>query len=165
MAGLDAIRGKMVELLQRGGMTAVTAWDDGARKRRAGTVVAVSLKSCEGGPAGFQDYLGERYNTAAQKWEDLYGKRVRLVFGLDLYAEKGGEAVLQTALNALTDALQQGAPEGLRLGELSSGETEYNETLGLYHCPVEAACDAYLYAVADDGGTILDFEVRGERRN
>ncbi|MEG2119543.1 MAG: hypothetical protein RRY53_04245 [Pseudoflavonifractor sp.] len=164
MAGLDMIRQRMTELLQRQGIAAVTAWPGTARKRQTGVVAAVALKSCEGGPAGFRDYLGERFNTATGKWEELYGKRVKLVFGLDLYAEKGGEAALGTAFNALADGLQREGPEGLRMMELSSGETDYDETAGRYHCPVEAVCEAYLYAVADEGGAFLDFEVRGEQK-
>lgn len=164
MAGLDTIRERMAEFLRAGGMDAVTAWQETACKRLSGVVAAVSLRGCEGGPAGFQDYLGERYNEEAGRWEELFGKRVRLVLGLDLYAPRGvGEAGIRSAFDALAGRLRSEGPEGLRLVELSSGETEFDQALGLYHAAVETVCEAYLYAVADEGGAFLDFEIRGDR--
>ena len=164
MAGLDKVRETFAEFLRAGGLEAVTAWPETARSRIEGVVAAVSLRSCEGGPAGFQDYLGERYNAEAGRWEELYGKKVRLVLGLDLYAPRGvGEAGIRTAFDSLAERLRSEGPEGLRLLELSGGETTYDQGLGLYHEVVEVVCEAYLYAVADEGGAFLDFEIRGER--
>lgn len=165
MAGLDDVRERMAEFLRAGGVEALTAWPRGARKRLNGVVAAVSLRSCEGGPAGFQDYLGERYNADAGRWEELYGKRVRLVLGLDLYAPRGvGEAGIRVAFDALAQRLRSGGPEGLRVVELSCGETVYDQGTELFHAAVETVCEAYLYAVADEGGAFLDFEIRGERK-
>ena len=50
----------------------------------------------------------------------------------------------------------------LALRELSCGETEFDRAAGLYRRAVTAVCQGYLYAVADEGGTFLDFVVRGE---
>ena len=44
----------------------------------------------------------------------------------------------------------------------SCGETEFDRAAGLYRRAVTAVCQGYLYAVADEGGTFLDFVVRGE---
>lgn len=41
-------------------------------------------------------------------------------------------------------------------------ETEFDRAAGLYRRAVTAVCQGYLYAVADEGGTFLDFVVRGE---
>jgi len=56
---------------------------------------------------------------------------------------------------------RKGAP-GLAPRELSCGETEFDRAAGLYRRAVTAVCQGYLYAVADEGGTFLDFVVRGE---
>ena len=48
------------------------------------------------------------------------------------------------------------------LQELSCGETEFDREAGLFHRPVTAVCRGFLYAVASEGGTFLDFIVRGE---
>lgn len=165
MTGLDRMRACMTDCLRQAGVLAVTAWGPGERKDWREAVVAVSLRACRGEPAGFKDYLGERYNAQAGRWEELYGRKAKLTFGLDIYAPgRDGAAKCQTAFDRVADALQNGGPAGLSLGELSHGEIAYDRELGLFHCPAEAVCGAYLYAVADEGGSFLDFEVRGGRK-
>lgn len=165
MTGLDKIRECMCQCLTQAGINAVTAWSKDDKKKRSGPVVAVSLRACEGGPGGFKDYLGERYNADTQRWEELYGKQAKFTFGLDIYsAARDGAAECQSAFDRIADALQEGTPSGLRLENLSRKETAYDEELGLFRCCVEAVCNAYLYAVADEDGVFVDFEVRGERK-
>ena len=60
--GLDKIRERMADYLNAQGVAAVTAWPAEERLRREGAVAAVTLRACQAGPAGFQSYLGERYN-------------------------------------------------------------------------------------------------------
>ena len=158
---LDVIRERMAEFLQQAGLDAVCAWPEAARVRRNAAVAAVSLRDFQGGPGGFQDYLGERYNQESGNWEELYGKKARIVFGLDLYAPTA--AAVQEAVDTLSDALHEGAPDGLRVMELSCGETKYDQEAELYRCTAETVCEAYLYAVASEGGFFLDFEIRGSR--
>ena len=163
MPELERIREAMTAYLKKEGVDALTAWPDQDRGELAGPVAAVSLRSCQGGPGGFQDYLGERYDPERGAWQELYGKRIRAVFGLDLYAPRtGGAQGLQAAFDTLSGALSAGGPEGLRVKEWSRGESGYDQALGLFHCRAEAVCDAYLYAVAEEGGTFLDFIVKGE---
>ena len=57
-SGLDSLRETAADWLREKGIEAVTAWPGGDRSRRAGAVAAVSLRACESGPGGFQDYLG-----------------------------------------------------------------------------------------------------------
>lgn len=158
---LDVIRERMAEFLRQAGLDAVCAWPGTARGRRSTAVAAVSLRDFQGGPGGFQDYLGERYNRETGGWEELYGKKARVIFGLDLYAPSAAAA--QGAVDTLSEALHMGAPDGLRVLELSCGETGYDGEAELYRCTAEVACEVYLYAVADEGGAFLDFEVRGSR--
>lgn len=165
MTGLNRIGEILCRHLQENGVEAVTAWSAEEKKRHAGAVAAVSLRGCEGMPGSFRDYLGERYNSQSQRWEELYGKKGRFTFGLDLYSqERDGAAECQAAFDEIADALQKAGPEGLKLEQLSRGETGFDEALGVFHCPVTAVFGAYLYAVADESGTFTDFEVRGERK-
>ncbi len=160
---LDRVRERMAECLRQAGVDAVCAWPEETRTRRETVTTAVSLRACEGGPGGFQDYLGERWNESTGHWEELYGKKARLVFGLDLYAPRGaGAEAAGAAFDRMADALRRNGPEGLRVLELSCGETKYDRETGLFHCPVQAVCEGYLYAVADEGGAFLDFIVRGD---
>lgn len=165
MTGLDKIRECMCQCLTQAGIHAVTAWSREEKKRYTGPVAAVSLRACQGGPGGFQDYLGERFNSDSQRWEEVYGKRARLTFGLDIYSDsRDGAADCQSAFDAMVEALSEGLPSGLNLESLSRGESVYDKETGLFCCNVEAVCGAYLYAVADEDGVFADFEVRGERR-
>ena len=162
--GLDKIRERMADYLNAQGVTAVTAWPAEERLRREGAVAAVTLRACQAGPAGFQFYLGERYNQETEQWEEIYGRKVQLTFGLDLYAlPQAGEAALQTALDILAQACAGAGPEGLAIQEFSSGETAYDGDSRLLRKPAQAVCAVYLYAITEADGTFLDFEIRGER--
>jgi len=165
MTGLDKMREHVTQCLLDAGICAVTAWSRENKTHPKGAVVAVSLRACRGGPGGFQDYLGERYNAEAGRWEELYGRKAKLTFGLDIYASgREGAAECQAVFDRMADALRNGGPLGLSLESLSREETSFDEALGLFCCPAEAVCDAFLYAVADEGGAFLDFEVRGGRK-
>lgn len=161
-AGLEAIRERMAEYLKGQGVAAVPAWPGAARERQDGPVTAVSLRRCQTGPAGFQDYLGERYNESTGLWEEWYGRQATLTFGLDLYApaREDGEA-LQAAFDALAAALLAGGPLELPVQEFSCGETVYDREARLLKRPAEAVCQAYLCAAEQPGGIFTDFELRG----
>ena len=160
----ERIRERMAEYLTGQGIDAVCASPDQRRLRRPGAVAAVSLRACQGGPGGFQDYLGERYDQESGRWQELYGRKMMLTFGLDLYAlPQAGEAALQTALDILAQACAGAGPEGLAIQEFSSGETAYDGDSRLLRKPAQAVCTAYLYAITEADGTFLDLEIRGER--
>ena len=80
----QAVREQMAVFLRQQGVDAVCAYPE-ERRQRSGPVAAVSLRACQGGPGGFRDYLGERYDESNGRWQELYGRRVTLTFGLDLY--------------------------------------------------------------------------------
>lgn len=160
--GLEAIRERMADYLNDQGAEAVTAWPGRDRLRRDRPVVVVPLRSCQAGSAGFQDYLGERYNEETGLWEELYGRKATLTFGLDLYAPAQGDgADLQAAFDVLAEALTRGGPPGLAVQEFSCGETEYDAAARLQKRSAQAVCQAYLCAAAQPGGEFLDFELRG----
>ena len=135
--GLEQIREGLTAHLNGKGIRAVSAWSGTARTFPCGPVAAVSLRGCRWGPAGFQDYLGERYDPAQ------------------------GDQALQAAFDALAGALHREGPPGMRLLELSCGETEYDQGGQLLRRPVEAVYEACLYAAAEPGGLFQDFEIRG----
>ncbi|MBQ8852145.1 MAG: hypothetical protein IJZ66_06895, partial [Oscillibacter sp.] len=60
--GMDVIRERMTQYLQEQDINAITAWPKDERVKQEGAVVVVSLRKCQSGPAGFQDYLGELFN-------------------------------------------------------------------------------------------------------
>lgn len=165
MKELDKLQAYMADYLEGQGIPVVLAWPETMRKRLDRPVVVVSLRSCEGGPTGFQDYLGERFDEKTGIWQELYGKRVKVVFGLDIYAPReSGVEGCQTIFNTLAGALNSAGPTGLHISVLSSKETLFQTTSGLYYCPAEGVCEVWVYAVADEEGIFSDFEVKGARR-
>ena len=159
------IRERMVDYLQGQGIGAQCAYPEISRVRRDGAVAAVSLRACQGGPGGFRDYLGGHYEEERGQGEELLQSVHDSLVDLDGAGELGcGAAGIQETFDRMAEALQREGPPGLTLQELSCGETEFDQGAGLYHRAVEAVCRGYLYAVAQEGGTFLDFIVRGESR-
>jgi len=159
MTGARELRQALCAYLNGRGLAAVTAWDETPRKRPAGAVAAVSLRGVDSGSAGYQNYLGERYDEELGQWVELYGKQVELTFGLDLTAATA-EAVL-SGLEKMGEALT-GGPEGMVPTGWSAGETVYQAESRRYFCPVQAKFKVWAAAAAREDGTFLDFEVRGE---
>ena len=161
-AGLENIRQVMADYLNERGVPAVTAWPMSPGQEREEPVVVVSIRGCKAGPAGFQNYLGERYDAKTDRWEERYGKKAELTFGLDVYApEKGDGEMVQRAFDALAGALILGGPDGVDLREFSCGQTVRDGESRRLKRPVEAVCTAWLCAVTDAGGAFIDFELRG----
>lgn len=161
MKGLQQLRQEMAAFLREKGLEAVTAWGPEKRARAGPPVAAVSLRGFESGAPGFQDYLGERYNEKDGRWEEVYGKRIEVRFGLDLFA--GTAEGVQEGLDLLSAALGEKGPAGLCPVGFSAGETCYQSESGRYFCPVEARFSAWATAVSRADGELLDFEVRGEK--
>ena len=157
MKGLQELRTALARYLKEQGMEAAAAWGEERRLRAGKAVAVVSLRGFESGTPGFQNYLGERYNTAEGRWEELYGKRVELTFGLDVYAASAEE--VQAGLDRLNAALGEKGPAGLCPVSLSAGETAYQSGAGRYFCPVEAKFSAWATAAKGEDESFLDFEV------
>jgi len=163
--GLETLRERMAEYLRAQGVPALAAWSEEERQELTEPTVVLSLRSCKAGPAGFQDYLGERYNGETGLWEELYGRKAALTFGLDLYAPaRCGEEAMQEAFDKLAAALTRGGPEGLKVQEYSCGESEYDSRARLRKRAAQAVCSVYLCAAAQPGEAFLDFELRGGLR-
>lgn len=162
MKGLDKLQEAVAEFLREQGIDAVTAWDSGERVRRRTAVVAVSLRGLQGGPAGLQDYLGEQLDPETGRWKELYGKRAELTLGLDIYGPEAlGEGGCTRLFARLSEVLAGQRLEGLQVQKLSCGETEYVQDR--FRCRVQAVCQAYLYATADETGEFTDFTVKGTK--
>lgn len=159
---IQELQTALVAFLQAHGLTAVTAWSEERRLRPGQAVAAVALRALECAQPGFQDYLGERYNESTGAWEELYGRKAGLTFGVDLYGATA--ETVRAGVNALSLALSREGPEGLRPVELHVGETVYQENARRYMCPAQVKFTAWLAAVTGEEGSFLDFEVKGEQK-
>ena len=164
MSCLEELRRRLVDYLNAGGVPSVAAWEKEKRVSRDDAVSAVCLRGCTGGPAGFQDYLGEFWEEEKGCWIERYGRRAELTFGLDVWGpRRGGEGKCASHFSRLVQILTLGGPDGLRFREVSCGETEFDEKEGLFHCPVKAVGEVFLEAALDESGAFTDFRVKGTR--
>lgn len=161
-AGLEKICREMADYLNAKGVEAAIAWPAGNRMDRSGALVVVSLRGCQVGAAGFQDYLGQRYDEKSGRWGEWYGRKAKLTFGVDVYAPAGGsDQLVQQAFDRLAGALLTDGPEGLRVEEFSCGETGLDPVSGRLKRPAQAVCSAYLCAVPRTEDMFDEFELRG----
>ena len=144
------------------GIPAREGWSGQARNAPGEAFVLVSVREYAACNAGFEHYLGERYNEETAAWEELYGRKVELTLGMDLYArERENEGALQELAQKVAGALTLETPEGLQIGRITCGETQWSEKQRCLKREMSAACTAWLRAVCSEGGEFLDFELRG----
>ena len=161
--GLDGLRERLAAFLQEKGLRAMTDWPAEPREQLDGPVAVVSLRGCQAGPAGFQHYLGERYDKEREQWVEVYGQKVQFTFGLDLYAPpKLGEGPYRPPWTSWRGACAGAGPEGLdirgvflRRDRVRPGQpsAETAGPGGMHRLPVRRD---------RAWRRILDFEVRGE---
>lgn len=161
MNGVQELRRALAEHLTRKGLEAVTAWGEGKRSAPGKAVAVVSLRGLKSDGAGLQNYLGERYDPKTGQWEERYGRKVELTFGMDLYAATAEET--QAGVDALRDILDGEGPEGMTCGGLTVGETAYRQEDRRYCCPAQAVFSVWAVAIIREDGSFLDFTVRGEQ--
>lgn len=160
---LDSLHEALAVFLEERGVPAMACWPDGRRKRLQEPVVLVSLKELECSSAGLQDYLGEKLDEATGQWKELYGRRARLVFALDIIAPPGTPAgECRSLFERMVRVFQTQKPAGLTILELTAKEMEYDEKEGFVRLSSELACDGWLCAWGDETGTFLDFTLRGD---
>lgn len=159
---VEGLRQELTAFLTAKGIQTMAAWPEEKRTEVNCPVAVVSLRECRGEKAGFRDYLGERFNPDTGLWEECYGRKVTLVFGLDLYAPaRGNGAELEAAFGQLLEALTGDSPQGMQVGEVVCEETRYDQSARLQMKRVRVVCHSYLCAVERPGEGFVDFELRG----
>lgn len=160
--GLNDLRRRAAELLERYGVETVQGMESAARRRLDGPVAAVSVAGVACVPGGFQDYLGTERDGATGGERELYGREAELTMALDIYAPRdGGEELCQQTASLLCQAVLLEGLGGLTAERLTAGRVEFLERDGLYRLPVTCLCRGWLVARQDDVGEFTDFEVRG----
>lgn len=157
---------QLCQWLKEREIPALTGWTGVERNAMSAPAVLVTVKEYHACSAGFEDYLGEQYNEEKGIWEELYGKKVEVTLGLDLYApERESEQSLQTLLERLISLLTLEAPDGLQVGNITCGQTKWDEGQRRIKREVSARCTLWLRAVCSEGTEFLDFELRGGWKN
>lgn len=160
---LEELQEHLAAFLNRHGVNAMAGWP---RERRVGPeepVVLVSLDKLDCGPAAMQDYLGQVLDEQSGMWLELYGRRAKMTFVLDVLARPGvGMQACRSTFDALLAAVQREKPVGLSVSELKGEEPEYDEKEGLLRLRCRLECVGWLYAAGDEAGTFLDFTLKGD---
>lgn len=162
MTMLSGLQESMTEYLKGQGVLALSAWPKQDRQVQETPLAVVRVKEVEAVPAGFQNYLGEAFDEVTHRWQEAYGQRVTVKFGLDLYSPvKRGEEGCRSLLDQVAGSLQQGSPDGLSVEKWSMGETSFDTAGGMFRGRMQVVCRAMVMMQTDGEGTFQGFEVKG----
>ena len=160
---LEQVRSQLAAFLTEGGVNAMESWPAERRTDRSEPVALVSLLELSCAAAGLLDYLGQRLDEATGQWNELYGRKARLTFALDIVAPvQVGAQACRAAFERTVRLLQSEKPVGLSVRELSAGEVDYDEKEGLLKLRCTLVCDGWLYTAGEEAGTFFDFTLRGD---
>lgn len=129
--GLAALRQAMTDYLTAQGVESMTAWP----KDRVGALTAplavVQVKEVEAGSAGFQNYLGQRYDAETRRWTEAFGQKVSVKFLVTLYSPRqDGECGCRALLDRVAEAFLRGGPEGFAVAGAICGGSDPALPLG-----------------------------------
>lgn len=165
---LDAVLGAVVAALKAAGIRCFRAFPEAGEDLSDGASVGVGIDSYKVLSAGMGDYLGVRAASGGRDEVTLFGKRVELTLGLEVFAPfggKGGSVDCTATADALREALLS-LSEGLKALEMECGEVKADEELGAYRCRCQAKCLAFLVAESDgDTPAFTDFRLKGTVKN
>ena len=129
--GLAALRQAMTDYLTAQGVESMTAWP----KDRVGALTAplavVQVKEVEAGSAGFQNYLGQRYDAETRSWTEAVGQKVSVKFLVTLYSPRqDGERGCRALVDRVAEAFLRGGPEGFAVAGAICGGSDPALPLG-----------------------------------
>lgn len=168
MAELESVISIVCQTLSDGGVSAVISQNPfGGKKRHNSPIVTVGLKAGAAVSCGFAEYLGTRYDPNADKYNEIYGKKMDVSLGLSLWSPKtenfGHEKCL-ILFSQVADALKC-LPASLKVKELSCSETHYDAITEMFCCEAELKLSAFLTAESTDDSQFLDFKLKGVLKN
>lgn len=139
----------------------LTAFPAVSKKRFAVPVAAIGVRRGESVSAGFSEYMGERFDESMGTYCEVYGKKLELTLGLDIYAprESGAGACLDTAAKIIS-ALPV-LPSGVKVKSFSCGEPGFDPKTEMFLLKTELHCVCFMYADKTDDAELLNFTLRG----
>lgn len=159
---LPLLRDTLLSLLKSNGILAMEAFPSQTRRLQEEPLVLVSVKELHADASGFLNYLGVRFDSGRETWDEIYGQSLRLHFALDLYSpKKEGEIGMQGLMDRISELLTTQSPSELSLCELSWGEFRYEKSCDMFLRKGTLLCEGMLYRRQDDEGGFLSFEVKG----
>lgn len=163
MTDLAMLRESMTEFLTEQGLRALSAWPQEARTARTAPLILVRLGQAEAGAAGFDQYLGQRYDQPTRTWTEAYGCALEVTYVLTLYSpEETGEVGCRDLLEQVAALFLRGRPGGLPVTGWSMGETAFHRESGMYRGDLRVRCRAVLTQEDSGDQVFRGFDVKGE---
>jgi hypothetical protein len=161
---LDTVLDEIVTTLKGAGVVAFRIFPEAAEALPASGGVSVGVESYSVSGSGLGDYLGTRRASGGAAEKELYGKKIALTLGLEVFVpfgHSGGAAACDRAADKLRDALAA-MPAAIKILEMDCGEVSADEVLGAYRCRCAAKCTAFLVAETDgEEPKFTDFKLKG----
>lgn len=154
---IDTVLNTVVSLFQHAGLHAKRQYSAEPFRRESGCVVCVGLKSSKRLNSGYGEYLGIRTNENTQEISELYGFRLELSLGIDIFSPFGetfGAEGCRSYLDKVLDALSM-SPSGLMVKAISAGEVKPDREAEMLRCTVKLDCEAYL--IGESNGETPEF--------
>ena len=139
----------------------MTAFPAGEKKRFTEPVVALGVRAGESVSAGFSEYMGERYDEDDDAYYEIYGKKLELTLGVDIYAPKESGAGACLDVLAKIIAALPALPSGIRIKRFSCGETGFDAGTGMLLLKADMPCLCFMYADNTGDSELLDFTLKG----
>lgn len=162
MAELEAILSAVSTALQDiNAADIISAFPADSKKRFVSPVIAIGVRKGETVSAGFSEYMGERFDQEHGTYYEVYGKKLELTLGVDIYAPKdsGAGACLDVAAEVIS--LLPTLPSGIKVKSFSCGEARFDTVTGMFLLRAEMHCLCFMYADKTDDAELLNFTLRG----
>lgn len=137
---------------------AVTEFPGQPLRKKDGPIMAVGISSAEA--VSGAEYLG----TTGEEEHELYGMTVRAVFSLDIFApgsSGSGAAQCRSIFDRVMEIFRTRMASGLKITKITCGQMYFDTTASMYRLPCTLEADTFVYAVADESGQFVDFDLRG----
>lgn len=165
---LDAVMDATTAALNAAGIRCFRAFPETEEDLSAGAGVSVGIDGYKVLSAGMGDYIGMRAASDGHDETALFGRRVDLTLGLEIFAPfsgKSGSSFCTEILDRLRNALST-LPEGMKTLEMDCGEVRADENLRAYRCRCQVKCRAFLVAESEgDAPAFSDFRLKGTVKN
>ena len=133
MTACEQVRQAVMEQLAAANVKAVPAFEQKKFIRPDGAVTVVGVRQEEMQRAGLCGYLGERYDAVSRRTVEVYGREMKAVLSLDVYAPRdAGAAACDRAADEAAQALTDRLSGGIVIGAVCFGETVWDKQYEMF---------------------------------
>ena len=162
---LNRLQELLAEFLRENEIPAEASWPEGRKKLICEPVVLVSLSKVECTPVAMRDYLGQQLDEKSGQWMELYGRRAKLDFKLDILAgPQTGAQACRRLFDQMVEVLHSKRPRELAVRTLTGEEIAYDDKENLLRLGCTVRCEGWLWLSDEQPEEILTFTLRGDMK-